>query len=103
MMRVKKEDTVIVRAGRDRGKTGSVIEIFPDEGKLKVKGVALVTRHTKARKPGEQSGIVKKEGLIDLSNVMPVCPSCKKACRTSVKMLEGDKKARACGRCKEVM
>jgi len=70
--RIKKGDMVYVLTGKDRGKKGSVIAILPKKGKVMVKDVALVTRHVKARKQGETSGIKKEERFIDISNVMPV-------------------------------
>ena len=63
--RIKKNDTVVVLSGKDKGKTGSVIEILPKKGKVMVKGVAVVTRHVKARKQGEVPGIKKEETYID--------------------------------------
>lgn len=103
MMRIKKTDKVMVVTGKDRGKTSDVIAILPKKGKIKIKDVAVVTRHTKARKQGDISGIKKEEGYICLSKVMPICPSCKKPCRVGAKMLKDGKRARICGKCKEVM
>ena len=101
-VRVKKNDSVLVVAGKDRGKQGTVIEVLPKKGKVMVKGVAIVTRHAKARKQGEVAGIKKKETAIDVSNVMPICGSCKKPCRIGSKKLENGRSARTCVRCKEV-
>lgn len=100
--RIKKNDSVIVISGKDKGKKGTVIQVSPDKGKVMVKGVAVVTKHVKARRQGETGGIKQKEGLIDVSKVMPVCTSCKKACRIHMKFLEDATKARACTRCKEI-
>ena len=102
MARIKKNDTVLVLSGKDRGKQGAVIAILPKKDKVMVKDVALVTKHVKARKAGEVAGIKKQESFIDLSNVMPICGTCKKPCRVNAKMLESGKKARICGRCKEI-
>ena len=103
MMRVKKNDKVMVVSGKDKGKTSSVIAILPKKGKILVKDVAVVTRHVKARKQGDTAGIRKEESYICLSKVMPICPSCKKPCRIGVIELKDGKKARVCGQCKEVM
>ena len=100
-MTVKKNDTVVVITGRDQGKTGVVIDILPKKGKVMIQDVALVVRHTKARKQGDVAGIKKQEGYIDISNVMPVCTSCKTPSRLNNKV-DGDKKARMCNRCKEI-
>ena len=70
--RIKKGDLVYILTGKDKGKKGAIIEILPKKGKVMVKGVALVTRHVKARKQGEVSGIKKEERYVDISNVKPV-------------------------------
>ncbi|HZW61743.1 MAG TPA: 50S ribosomal protein L24 [Candidatus Babeliales bacterium] len=102
--RIRKDDTVIVLSGKDKGSQGTVIEILPKKGKVVVKGVALVTRHLKARKQGEVGGIKKTEGYLNLSQVMPICPSCKKPSRMATKVVkETGKRARACHRCEEII
>ncbi len=103
MMRIRKNDTVRVMSGKDKGKEGMVLAILPKKEKVKVKGVAIVTRHLKARKQGEVSRIKKEEAFIYLSKVMPVCASCKKACRVGIKTLENGSSARVCMRCTEIM
>ena len=102
MMHVRKNDTIKVLTGKDKGKEGVVLSVLPKKGKVLVKGIAIVTRHVKQRRQGEVAGIKQEEGFIDLSNVMPVCTACKKPCRINVKMLDDGKKARACNRCKEI-
>lgn len=102
MMRIKKDNTVMVINGKDNGKQGSVIEILAKKNKIKVKGVAIVTRHVKARKQGEVPGIVKSESFIDMSKVMPVCNSCKKPTMPKIKVVES-KKMQVCKRCDEVI
>ncbi len=103
MERIKKKDTVVVISGKDKGKKGSVIAILPKKGKILVAGVALATRHAKARKQGEVSAIKKEEAYIGLCKVMPICPSCNKPCRVGVKVLSDGKNVRVCGKCKEVL
>lgn len=97
--RIRKDDTVVVLSGKDKGQQSTVIEILPKKGKVLVKGVALVTRHVKARKQGEVSGIKKQERHLKLCQVMPVCPACKKPCRVGAKKLENGKSSRMCNRC----
>ena len=99
--RVKKNDFVIVVLGKDKGKQGTVIKIDPKKDRVLVKDIAIVTRHVKARRSGEKSRIAKEESYIPLCKVMPICPSCKKACRVQIRFLEDGKKVRACHRCKE--
>lgn len=71
-MHIKKDDLVLVLAGKDRGKTGTVVEVFPKIGKVKVKDVNVITKHVKAKRQGQKSGIVKIEAPIDASNVKRV-------------------------------
>lgn len=85
-MHVKKDDTVLVLSGDDRGKTGKVMAVSPKEGKVIVEGVNMVTRHQKARNAMQPGGIVKKEAAIDASNVMLICPKCGKPTRVSHKV-----------------
>jgi large subunit ribosomal protein L24 len=68
-MHIKKNDNVIILTGKDRGKTSIVLEVFPKVGKVKVKDIAILTKHVKAKRQGQKSGIIKIEGLIDASNV----------------------------------
>jgi len=102
MMRIKKNKTVVVISGKDKGKQGNVIEILPKKGKVKVENVAVMSRHTKARKQGETSGIIKSEAFIDISKVMPVCGSCKKATTVRVGIVD-NKKNLICKHCNEII
>lgn len=101
--RIRKNDTVVVRSGRDKGEQGTVLEVLPKEGKLMVKGLGIITRHVKARKQGDIAGIRKEESYLRLSQVMPVCPSCKKGCRVTAKVMDNGNKSRACHHCKEII
>ena len=94
-MTVKKGDTVVVITGKEKGKTGKVLEVFPENNRVLVDGVNVVSRHQKARNQQEKSGIVKKSAPLDASNVMVVCPSCGKATRVHHKVIDG-KKVRVC-------
>lgn len=89
--------------GKDKGKRGSVLCVLPKEGKLLVKGVALHVKHAKARRQGEVSEIKRREGFVDISNVMVVCNACKKPSRSNSKLLETGERTRICNRCKEIM
>ncbi|MBU1007472.1 50S ribosomal protein L24 [Candidatus Dependentiae bacterium] len=95
-VRIKKDDLVVVTSGKDKGKQGNIIIIDRKKEQAMVKGVCLVTRHIKARRQGETSRISKEEGFVPFCKLMPICPSCKKACRMTVQ-----NKLRACHRCKE--
>lgn len=102
MMRVKKDDEVVVITGKDSGKRGKIIDILPKDGKIKVKDVAILTKHFKAKMQGQVSSIKKEESFIDISNVMPICSACSKPSRMKSKLLEDGKKARVCSHCQEV-
>ena len=78
---VKTGDTVMVISGKDRGNSGKVLQVSPKEGKVIVEGRNMVPKHVKPRRQGEQGGIVKAEGAMYASKVMPVCPKCGKATR----------------------
>ena len=100
-MNVKKNDTVIVLSGKDKGKKGKVLKAMPETGKVVVEGVAMVTKHQKSRGQGMPGGIVSKEAAIDASRVMLVCPSCGKPTRLAHKLLEDGSKVRLCKKCGE--
>ena len=97
-MNVKKGDTVQVISGKDKGQTGKVISVLPKEGKVVVEKVNMVSRYVKARKQGDESGIIQKEAPLYVSKVMLFCPKCNRGVRSGRKV-EGDKKVRVCKRC----
>ena len=97
-MNVKKGDEVIVIAGKDKGKTGKVIQVIPIQDKVVVEGVAIVKRHTKPTQKMPQGGIIEKEAAIHVSNVMPFCSTCKKGVRVA-HTIENGTKTRVCRKC----
>ena len=97
-MNIKKNDTVIVLSGKDKGVKGKVLRAIPKENKVIVEKVNVATCHTKPRRQGEQGGIVKAEGAIYASKVMPVCPKCGKAVRVGHVEKDG-KMVRVCKKC----
>ena len=101
-LHIKKDDTVVVISGESKGTRGKVIAAAPEEGKVIVAGANIVSKHTKARKQGDNSAIVKTEGAIYASKVQLVCPKCDKGVRTKVGYKTvGDKqvKVRLCAKC----
>lgn len=94
-LHVKTGDKVMVISGKDKGKTGKVLEVSPKEGKVIVEGLNIVTKHMKPRRMGESGGIVKAEGALYSSKVMPVCPKCGKPTRVGHAVEDG-KKLRVC-------
>ena len=97
-LHIKKDDTVVVLSGDDKGVRGKVIAASPEEGKVIVAGVHIVSKHTKARRQGESAQIIKTEGAIYASKVQLYCPDCKKGVRTHHKVVDG-KKIRVCAKC----
>ena len=97
-MNVKKNDTVVVLSGKDKGKQGKVLSVDPENRKVIVEGVSVASRHQKPRRQGEEGGIIKMETPIYASKVMTVCPKCSKATRVAHKIEDG-KKVRVCKHC----
>ena len=97
-LHVKKDDTVIVISGDDKGKKGKVLTVSPKERKVIVDGVNIVTKHAKPRKQGEAGGIMKVEGAIYADKVQLYCVKCDKATRAAHKTVDG-KKVRVCVKC----
>lgn len=101
---IRKNDTVIVQAGRDRGKRGRVLRILPAKNRLIVEGVNLIKRHTRPN-PAKQvkGGIVEREASLHASNVQLVCPECGAATRIGRRTLEDGRKVRVCRKCEGVI
>ena len=102
LSKIKKGDVVKVLTGKDRGKTGKVLTVIPEKGRITVEKVNIIKKH---KRPDQKSkgGIVEKEGSINISNVGLFCNKCKKAVRAQNKTLEDGKKLRICCKCKEVI
>ena len=97
-LHVKKDDTVVVISGDDKGKKGKVLKVSPSARKVIVDGVNIVTKHAKPRKQGEAGGILKVEGAIYADKVQLYCAKCDKATRVAHKTVNG-KKVRVCVKC----
>jgi large subunit ribosomal protein L24 len=100
-LHVKKGDKVRVLAGKDKGREGRIIEAQPKNMRVVVEGVNKVKRHTKPSQKSAQGGIIVKEAPVSSSNVMLICPSCKKAARIRKNRLADGKFVRACAKCGE--
>lgn len=98
-MFVRKDDTVMVVAGKERGKTGKVIKVVPKKSRVFIERVNLVKRHSKPRSAQQPGGIVEKEASIHVSNVMIMCDPCNAPVRVGQKFLEDGEKVRVCRRC----
>lgn len=97
-LHVKKDDTVIVISGDDKGAKGKVLAVSPEEGKVIVEGANMQTKHVKPRKQGETGGIIKVEGAMYASKVMLYCSKCGKGVRYTTTVEDG-KKVRVCKKC----
>jgi large subunit ribosomal protein L24 len=100
-MNIRKNDSVMVIAGRERGKTGKVLKVIPDESRAVVERVNLVKRHARARGPQQLGGIMEKEASIHLSNLMVMCDKCNAPVRLGRKILPDGTKVRICRQCQE--
>ena len=98
-MSIKKDDLVVVLSGKDKGKQGKVLQVMPEQRKVIVEKVNVVSRHTKPRRQGEQGGIMKKEAPIYACKVQRVCPKCNKPTRLAHKVQADGKKVRVCKKC----
>ena len=101
MLKLKKKDTIIVLAGKDKGKKGEVKEIIPSDRKVVVMGINIVSKHKKTTK-AKPGGIHKVEAPMDISNVQLVCPKCGKPARVK-ETVQGGEKMGACKKCGEVI
>jgi large subunit ribosomal protein L24 len=103
VLRVRTGDEVVVVAGKDKDKTGKILRTFPSENKVIVEGRNITVKHKKARKAGDPGGRINQESPIDASNVMLLCPKCKKATRIGKRFLDDGSKVRVCKKCDDVI
>jgi large subunit ribosomal protein L24 len=102
-MKIRKNDTVLIIVGKDRGKKGKVRKALPKEKKVIVEGLNMIKRHSKARGQARQAGIIELEAPMDVSNVMFICGKCNKPTRIGFRFLSDGRKARICRACDEVI
>ncbi|MBD3379229.1 MAG: 50S ribosomal protein L24 [Candidatus Omnitrophica bacterium] len=103
MLHIKKNDTVKVLSGKDRGKTGKVLKIYPDVDKAIVQGVNFAKKHARRTRQDQQGGIITREAPIHVSNLSVVCKGCSRSTRVGVDILNDGSKVRYCKKCKEVL
>lgn len=101
-MHIKKGDMVIVTSGREKGKSGKVLKINAEKNTLTIEKLNLIKRHTRPSQQAPQGGIIEREAALNASNVSLLCAKCNKPVRTRLKVLEDNKKIRACHKCGEV-
>ena len=97
-MKIKKNDTVLIISGKDRGKTGKVLSVFPKEGRITVENLNFKKKHAKPKKQGEKGQVIEVPAPISVSNAKLICSKCGKPTRIGYKVIE-DKKYRICKKC----
>jgi large subunit ribosomal protein L24 len=102
-MKIRRDDTVVIIAGKDSGKRGKVRRALPNEDKVVVEGLNMIKRHSRARRATRQAGIIDLEAPIHVSNVMLICEKCGNPTRVNYRFLDDGKKARICSSCGEVI
>jgi large subunit ribosomal protein L24 len=100
---IKRGDTVRVIAGKDRGKTGKVLYVDPQAGRVLVESVNFVMRHTRPHRTNVQGGVVQREAPLQVSNVVLVCSRCSQATKVTKKILGDGRNVRVCKKCGEVV
>lgn len=103
MIRIRKNDEVVVILGRDRGKKGKVLSSSPKDYNLIVEGINMIKRHMRPRGTMRQAGIIEREAPIHISDVKLICKKCNKPARVGFQYLEGRNKVRICKKCHEVI
>ena len=102
-LHIRKNDKVMVIAGREKGKIGAVLKVIPRKDRAVIEKLNMVKRHTRAGGKSAQGGIIEKESPIHISNLMLVCGKCAEPARVGKKVLEDGSKVRFCKKCGEIM
>jgi len=103
MNKIKRDDTVIVISGKDKGKKSKVLRVIPKDKKVIVDNVNVVKKHQRPTQKMREGGIIEQPSPIDISNVMLVCPNCDQKTRVGFKFLEDGSKVRYCKKCGEIV
>jgi len=102
-MKIKKGDKVKILAGKDKGKTGKVLQVFSGRNKISIEGVNLLFKNMRPKKQGEKGQRIQFPAPMAVSNIVLLCPKCGQAARIGHKILESKKKVRICKKCKEII
>ncbi|MEW6419639.1 MAG: 50S ribosomal protein L24 [Nitrospirota bacterium] len=100
---IRKNDTVVVITGREKGKKGRVLSVYPSKSRILIERINMIRKHMKPSKKYTQGGIIEKESPLHISNVMLICPKCNKPTTISSTFLQDGRKVRVCKKCSEVM
>ena len=99
-MKLKKGDSVLITAGKDKGRTGKIMKSLPKELKVLIEGINLKKKHVRPKREGEKGQVVQIPAAMDISNIKLICPKCGKATRVGYS-IEKDVKKRICKKCKQ--
>ncbi len=99
MLNLRRGDTVVVIAGKEKGKKGKILRLLTKKERLVVERVAMVKKHTKPTQANQKGGIFEKEGTLDMSNVALWCGKCSAGRRAKAEQKEGQDKRRVCTKC----
>ena len=102
-MRIRKKDTVQVVTGNEKGKTGKILSVNRENGRVVVEGVNFVWKHLRRSQSHPHGARIQKEASLDASNLRVICQSCNKPTRVGVKILESGEKARICRKCRQAV
>jgi large subunit ribosomal protein L24 len=105
-MKIKKDDKVQIISGKDKGKQGKVLQVFPEEKRVAIEGLNLRTKNMRPRREGEKGQRIQFPAPLSISNVLIVCPRCSRPARIGYKIIINDKekkKIRLCKKCKELI
>ncbi len=102
-MHIKKNDNVVIISGKEKGKQGRVIAVYPSSNRVLVEKLNMIKRHTRPNQQLKQGGIVEKEGPLSLSNVKLVCSKCDKQTKVTRRADHDDKRVRVCRSCSETL
>jgi large subunit ribosomal protein L24 len=100
---IKKNDTVIVIVGKEKGKSGRVLSVYPSKDQVLIEKINIIKKHMKPTRKYTQGGIIEKEAPLNISNVMLVCPKCSKPTRIGNSLMQDGRKLRTCRKCREVI
>ncbi|MFC1509874.1 50S ribosomal protein L24 [Candidatus Omnitrophota bacterium] len=103
MARIKKNDTVKILTGKDKGKSGKILFVFPEKNRALVQGLNLVKKHARKTREDQQGGVIQKESPVNVSNLMVVCQKCNKPTKVGFSSLSDGTKTRICKKCKELI
>jgi large subunit ribosomal protein L24 len=100
---LKKNDLVMVVSGKERGKSGRVLRVFPQKNRIIIEKINFIKKHTRPSGQTKQGGIIEREAPVHISNVMVICEKCNLPVRVGKKILDDGKKVRMCRKCGEIL